>query len=81
MPELTYRTMKLRTTYRSAIYKTMNYKIPYMCTNYSTYMEIQRETLPNMGKQVEWEDLRSKINKSQARCQIPLKLHTKRPKL
>ena len=52
-----------------------------MCTNYSTYMEIQRETLPNMGKQVEWEDLRSKINKSQARCQIPLKLHTKRPKL
>ena len=52
-----------------------------MCTNYSTYMEIQRETLPNVGKQVEWEDLRSKIKKSKARCQIPLKLHTKRPKL
>ena len=36
-----------------------------MCTTYSTYMNIQRETLPNMGKQTEQEDLRSKMNTSQ----------------
>ena len=36
-------------------------------------MKIQRETLPNMGKQTKWEDLRPKS--TPARCQIPLKVH------
>ena len=43
----------------------MNYNFPTCVPPTSTYMKIQRETLPNVGNQTEWEDLRSKINTSQ----------------
>ena len=41
-----------------------------LCTTYCNYMKKPKEgeTLPNVGKQAEWEDLRSN-NRSPARCQ------------
>ena len=54
---------------RRALVK-LTYKMMNLCTTYGNYMKKPKggETIPNVGKQAEQEDLTSN-NKSSARCQ------------